>query len=104
MLTEEEKRFILYWAENRLRKKRFMWQLAAGLPLGALLAGAICINYFSGWYQRADMELRVDSSGVLVVLIGILLTVVFVVVYSARHRWEMNEQRYKELMAKRDRK
>ena len=102
MLTEEEKRFIKYWEENRLRKKRLIWQLATGLPLAVFLTGAIYINYFSGWYQRADMEMRVDSSGVLVVLIGLLLTVVFIVIFSGRHRWEMNEQRYKELMAKKD--
>ncbi|MEO7922265.1 MAG: hypothetical protein ABIR30_01165 [Chitinophagaceae bacterium] len=102
MLTEQEIGFIRYWEENRLKKKRLLWQLAAGLPLAVFLAGAIYINYFSGWYQRADMKLRMDSSGVLVVLAGLLLTVIFVVVYSARHRWEMNEQRYKELLAKKD--
>jgi len=102
MLTEEEKQFIRYWEENRLRKKRLIWQLAAGLPLAVSMAGAIYITYFSGWYKRADMQLRVDPSGVLVVLIGLVLTVVFVVVYSGRHRWDMNEQRYKELMAKKN--
>ena len=102
MLTEEEKRFVAYWEENRLRKKRLIWQLAAGLPLGVFLAVTICINYLSGWYQRADMELRVDSSGVLVVLIALVAIIVFVVVFSGKHRWDMNEQRYKELMAKKD--
>jgi membrane protein YdbS with pleckstrin-like domain len=100
MLTAEEEKFMEYWERNRLRKKRLIWQLAGGLPLGVLLAAAILVNYFSGWYTRADMQIRVSSSGVLVVLIGLLLIVVFVVVFSGRHRWEMNEQRYKELLYK----
>ncbi|MBL0131841.1 MAG: hypothetical protein IPP43_12620 [Chitinophagaceae bacterium] len=100
MLTEEEKAFMDYWKENRLRKKRLLWQLAAGLPLAVLLAGAIFVNYLSGWYPRADMKLQLNSSGVLGVLIGLLLTVIFIVVFSARHRWDMNEQRYKELLRK----
>ena len=102
MLNKEEKDFIDYWGQNRLRKKRLLWQLAAGLPLGALIAGAILVNYFSGWHRRAEMKLRIDSSGVIVVLIALLLIVVFIVVFSGRHHWEMNEQRYKELLAKRD--
>jgi membrane protein YdbS with pleckstrin-like domain len=102
MLTEEEERFIAYWEQNRLRKKNLLWQLAAGLPLGTFLAAAIFINYFSTWYQRATMEVNVSSSGVLVVLFGLVAIIVFMVVFSARHRWEMNEQRYKELRQKKD--
>jgi uncharacterized BrkB/YihY/UPF0761 family membrane protein len=102
MLTEEEKRFMAYWEENRNRRKRILWQLAAGLPLGVLLAAGIFVNYFSTWYKRAAMEVNVNSSGVLVVLLGLILIVVFVVVFSGRHKWEMNEQRYKELAAKKD--
>lgn len=100
MLTEDEKGFVTWWEHNRLRKKKFMSQLSWGLPLGVLLAGATGINYFSGWYTRANMELMVSSSGVLVVLIGLLLIVVFVIIFSARHKWEMNEQHYKELISK----
>ena len=102
MLSKEENSFIGYWEQNRLRKRRLLWQLATGLPLGALIAGAILLNYFSGWHHRAEMELRIDSSGIIVVLIALLLTVVFIVVFSGRHRWEMNEQRYKELLARKD--
>ncbi len=101
MLTEEEIRFLEYWGHNRSNKKRRMWQLAAGLPLAAVLAVGIVANYFSGWYTRADMQIRLNASGVLVVLTGILLIVVFVVVFSSKHKWDLNEQRYKELMAKR---
>lgn len=102
MLTDEENRFILYWEQNRNRKKRVLWQLAAGLPLGVFLALAILVNYFSGWYQRAAMEVNVNTSGVLVVLVAIILIIIFMVVFSSRHKWEMNEQRYRELRAKKD--
>lgn len=101
MLSEEEIKFVDYWEQNRLRKRRLLWQLAGGLPLGVFLVGAILVNYFSGWYHRADMRLQINSSGVIVVIIALLLTVVFIVIFSGRHRWEMNEQRYKELQARR---
>ena len=102
MLTEEEKGFIRYWEQNRNKKQRLIWQLAAGLPLAALLSGGIFITYFSDWYTRAIMMINWSSSGVLVVLAGLILIVVFVVVFSARHRWDMNEQRYRELLSRRD--
>jgi membrane protein YdbS with pleckstrin-like domain len=102
MLTEEEKGFISYWEQNRNKKKRLIWQLAAGLPLSALLSGGIFITYFSDWYTRAVMLINWDSSGVLVVLAGLILIVVFVVVFSSHHRWDMNEQRYRELLSRRD--
>ncbi len=102
MLTEEEIGFIGYWEQNRNKKKRLIWQLAAGLPLAAVISGGIFITYFSGWYTRAIMMINWSSSGVLVVLAGLILTVVFVVVFSAQHRWDMNEQRYRELLSRRD--
>lgn len=102
MLTEEEKGFIGYWEQNRNKKKRLIWQLAAGLPLAVVISGGIFITYFSDWYTRAVMMINWSSSGVLVVLAGLILTVVFVVVFSAQHRWEMNEQRYRELLNRKD--
>ena len=102
MLTEEEKRFLDYWQVNRLRKKRWLWQFAAGLPLAVALAIAIMVNIFSGWFKGATAVLRVNSSLFITILIAILLIVVFVVVFSARHKWELNEQRYQELLQRKD--
>jgi membrane protein YdbS with pleckstrin-like domain len=102
MLTEEEKKFVAYWEQNRFKKKKIFRQLYVGLPLGVLLSVGILMNFLSGWYKRAEMQIRVDASGVLVVLVAILLIVVFVVVFSARHRWDMNENRYKELLSKKN--
>lgn len=89
-----------YWEQNRNRKKRLIWQLAGGLPLALLIAGATFVTYFSGWYRRAITMINMSSSGVLVVLAGLIGIVIFIVVFSARHKWEMNEQRYQELAAK----
>jgi high-affinity Fe2+/Pb2+ permease len=109
MLTEEEKGFVDYWEANRLRRKRFFRQLAIGLPASALLVIAIFVSFFSGWHKQADIELRSQAQSrsdyaslVLVLVIAGLLIVVFMALFSARHKWDMYEQRYRELMAKKD--
>lgn len=102
MLTEDEKKFVAYWEINRLRRKKSFKQLSIGLPAGALIAIAILINFFSGWYKRADMVIRSGSSLILVLVIAALLIVVFTAVFTAKHQWEVNEQRYREFLAKKD--
>ena len=102
MVTEQEKKFIEYWEIHRLHKKKLLKQLAIGLPLSAAMVLAIFVNFFSGWYKRADMELRSNSSLIIVIVIAALLIVVFTTVFSARHQWDQNEQRYREFLAKKD--
>lgn len=102
MLTKEEEGFLEYWAKKRKTKKKLAWRLAAGLPMGAVIAIAVFVNYFSGWYKRATMQINVDASGVLVVVVAVVLIVVFIAVFSARHKWEMNEQYYNELLTKKN--
>jgi predicted nucleic acid-binding Zn ribbon protein len=102
MLSEEENAFIDYWEQNRNKKKRLIWQLAGGLPLAVLIAAGIFVNFFSGWYTRAAMQIRSNSSEILVILIALILIVVFVVIFSGKHKWDMNEQRYKELKQKKN--
>ena len=102
MFTEEEERFMTHWEQNRDRKKRLIWQLAAGLPLAVLLAGGIFVTYFSRWYTRAVMMINWSASGVLVVIAGLMAIVAFVVSFSARHKWEMNDQRYRELQTRKN--
>jgi integral membrane sensor domain MASE1 len=104
MLSEEEKKFLVYWEAHRSIEKRTMKQWLIGLPAGLLLGIPILINFFSGWYKRADMDLNSQLSNrdfnPLVLLIAILLIISFMAIFSKRHRWEMNEQRYRELKAR----
>ena len=102
MLTEEEKKFIEYWEVHRLRRRKLLKQVGIGLPLAVVFVTAIFLNFFSGWYKRADMIMRANSSLIIVVIVAILLIVGFISVFSAKHEWEMNEQRYKEFLSKKD--
>lgn len=102
MLDKEELSFIEYWEQNRLKKKKVWRQLSVGLPLGVALAGAMLVNIFSGW-NPGGSQVTNNPGRFFVVLIGIILIVIFIVLFSARHRWDMNEQQYRELLKKKDR-
>ncbi|HAL95702.1 MAG TPA: hypothetical protein DCP55_07195 [Chitinophagaceae bacterium] len=101
MLAKEEKEFLQYWEQNRVTKKKWIRHLSVGLPLGVTLVLTSFVNLFSGWYGRAQMVFsRESTSLVLVLLVAAISIVLFVIIFSARHRWEMNEQRYQELKQK----
>ena len=100
MLSQQEKDFLRYWEVNRLSKKRFLRQFSIGLPLGVLIVVAIFFNLLSGWYKKADAVVRSNSSVIPVIIIALIITTVFITIFSSRHKWEQNEQRYNELKHK----
>ena len=102
MLSQQEKDFLHYWEKNRLNKKRFLRQFSIGLPVGVLLVALIFINLLSGWYKKAEMQLRSNASLILVVIGALFITAVFIAIFSSKHKWEQNEQRYQELKRKAD--
>ena len=104
MLSQQEQDFIRYWEVNRLSKKRFLRQFSIGLPLGVLIVVAIFVNALSGWYRQADMVLRNNSSLMLVIVIALLIIAIFIAVFSSKHKWDQNEQRYLELKRKAENK
>lgn len=99
MLTAEQEKFLAYWKANREKESRLLRQAQAGLPLGLTLAIAILVCVFSGWYQRAMMELSAEVSPVLLI-IAVLAIAVLYAIFSQKQKWEMNEQSYLELLAK----
>jgi hypothetical protein len=101
-LTQGEEQFIAYWASNREQKKKVLRNLSVGLPLSVLFVFAIFVNFFSGWYKRAGLAMmKEDASLILVLVIAAVLIVCFVVIFSARHKWDLQEQQYRELLARR---
>ena len=104
MLTDREKQFMAYWEQHRDREKKTFRQLLVGLPIGLVFVIPIMLNYASGWYKRANMWARghAEDSSVTVLVVAALIILVFIAIFSKRHRWEMNEQSYRELLAKQD--
>jgi uncharacterized membrane protein len=100
MYSAEEKQFLDYWSRRRTQKKKYLLQMAVGLPLGVIIVIAIFITTFSGWYKRAGMEFNKDASIIPVLLIAAILIVVFIVIFSGRLKWDQNEQRYQELISR----
>lgn len=100
MLSKQEQDFLRYWEANRLQKKKFLRQFSIGLPLGVLIVVVLFINILSGWYKRADMVIRSNSSVIIVIIIAAIGISVFMTIFSSRHKWDQNEQRYQELKLK----
>jgi hypothetical protein len=99
MLSNEEKAFLQYWEINREKEKKTWRQLLIGLPLGLIFTLPILINFLSGWHKRATMEANAETSpGVLIS--AVLIIAVFFAIFNKRHKWELNEQRYAELKAR----
>ena len=106
MLTENEKGFVEWWSNNRLKQKRTLKQWLMGIPLGLLFGIPIIINFFSGWFKRADMQLNGQIAShefnPAVLLVAFILIVSFMAIFSKRYKWDQNEQRYLELKARSD--
>ncbi|MFM7646079.1 MAG: hypothetical protein ACKO41_05120 [Sphingomonadales bacterium] len=99
MLSQEEENFMVYWQQHRLQKRKWIKQLAVGLPMALALIAGISVNLFSGWYTRAQMVMfRESASLIIVLLVAAIALVVFMVIFSSRHRWDQYEQRYLELV------
>lgn len=103
MLTKDEQAFVDYWAGARQHKKSFLRKFSIGLPLGVLIVAGSLVSLLSGWYKKADMALHMDGSVILVVLIAGLAIVIFITLFSAHHKWDQNELRYRELLAREER-
>lgn len=98
MVTEEEMKFIVYWEENRLKQKRLLYQLAFGLPVGLVFGLPVLISLiFSDWYKNMQF---ISGSQVIVIMVAVLGIAVFFALFRMKHKWDMNEQFYKELKLK----
>lgn len=101
MLTENEKRFVKYWEENRLKEKSWKWQLLTGLPWGLLFSTPILVLLMTAklWYKRADMAANTIMSPAILI-IAVLLIATFVAFFYKNHKWEMKDQLYQSLKAR----
>ena len=103
MLNEEEEAFIKYWKANREKQKRGFRQFLLGIPIALLFVVPIALNFFSGWYKRAAMISGTSDFNPGILLLALLLILVFIAVFSRKFKWDQYEQRYTELLARKER-
>jgi hypothetical protein len=102
MLTKQEQDFIRYWETNRLSRKKVVRQFLIGIPVGLAFVIPIVINFASGWYKRAEMEANSEDFNPMVLMVALLLIVGFTAIFYQRHKWDQYEQRYRELLARKE--
>jgi cation transporter-like permease len=101
MLTEKENTFIEYWEKAKHRQKKLIYQLAVGLPLGLLFGLFIIINFYAGWYKRAEMVAN-SRFNPIVLYVAIVIIAVFFAIFSKKFQYDQLEQKYKELISKKE--
>jgi len=101
MLTEKENAFIEYWEKAKNRQKKLIYQLAVGLPVGLLFGLFIIINFYSGWYKRAEM-ISNSRFNPVVLYVAVIIIAVFFAIFSKKFQYEQLDQKYRELLAKKE--
>ena len=101
MLTQHEKDFLIYWEKNRDKEKKISRQLLFGLPLGLLISAGILLSINIPWYERADMVANTSLNPYILILAIVGITT-FTAIFYKKYQWEMKEQRYRELLFKKE--
>lgn len=100
-MCKEDEAFVQYWAANREQEKKSVRPLLVGMSSGIAIGVLILISLSSGWYERANMVANTSFS-TPVFLLAVLLFSLFMAIIYRKFRWEMKEQRYLELLAKKE--
>ena len=62
----------------------------------------IIANFYSGWYKRAEMIAN-SRFNPIVLYVAVALIAIFFAIFSKKFEFDQQEQRYKELTAKKKR-
>ena len=104
MLTEEELNFLSFWESHREPYSKFTSKLLRGLPMASIFGFSIILLlivvflFIPDWYSKVSIK---NSGTVTTILISVILLVFFFSYFRMHFQWEMNEQAFKELKAKR---
>lgn len=98
MVPNDNDGFLAYWSENREKEKTSTRPFIIGLSSGFAIGVCVILLMESGWYERANMEAN-SRLNYLVLVLAIMGISFFMAFIYRKFRWEMQEQRYLELMA-----
>ena len=107
MLTDKENEFINWWELHGQHQKKSIrqWITASPLAIGTSVSIIllVVISRQFGWFRRANTNLNSEASSVvLVIVIALIGIILFSSYFTSKHRHDINEQYYRELIARRD--
>lgn len=107
MLTDKENEFISWWELHGRHQKKSIRQWITGSPLAIGTSVSIIllvvISRQFGWFRRANTNLNSEASTVVIMIILALIGfILFSSYFTSKHRRDINEQYYRELIARRD--
>ena len=101
MLHNADEVFIAFWLKNREKQRTSIRPFLVGLSAGFALGISMILVLTTGWYERANMEANSKMSSI-VFLAAIMVISLFMAFVYRKFRWEMQEQHYLELLAKKN--
>jgi uncharacterized membrane protein YbjE (DUF340 family) len=107
MLTEKEKEFINWWELHGQHQKKSIrqWITASPMAIGTSVSIIllVVISRQFGWFRRANTNLNSEASSVvLIIILALIGFILFSSYFTSKHRRDINEQYYRELIARRD--
>lgn len=103
MQKNDNESFLAYWAANREKERTSFRPFFIGLSAGISIGVGVILILESGWYERANMVANSRLSSVVFVVAIMIISVFMAFVYR-KFRWEMQEQRYMELLSAKKRR
>ena len=103
MLSARETAFIEYWKSVRESEATFSRKLLGGLPLAMVFGMPIIISvlvvylYFPDWYAKLS---GTSHGSFVAILLAVFVVILFFSYFRMQFKWEMNEQLYRELLAR----
>jgi hypothetical protein len=107
MISEKDIQFLRYWERVRESESTFTSKLARGLPMAFLfglpiILSVVVVRLFApNWYMKIS---QTSPGEFITVIIAMCLVIVFYAYFRMQYKWEMNEQLYKELKCKENKK
>lgn len=103
MLTEQEIKFLQYWAQNRERENTFKRKITGGMPMAFIFSMPIVLSivvvrlFLPEWYTKIS---KTTPGTFITIIFAMIIVALFYSFFRMQYKWEMNEQLYKELRAK----
>ncbi|MFN4006124.1 MAG: hypothetical protein ACK4HE_01305 [Chitinophagaceae bacterium] len=102
MLTPSEEKFIAFWQQRREQEGGISRPIIKGFSIGLAIGLLILLALNSGFYERASMQAASKMSP-LTLMMAIIIISIFSAIFFQRYQWDMKEQQYQELLAKKRR-